>query len=684
MKSKFRPHLILSALLALSGLNSTPSTAQAQGTAFTYQGQLNTGGAPAAGSYDFIFALFNNSQDGSQLGPSLTNSAVGVTNGLFLTTLDFGGGLFTGSSCWLDIGVRTNGAGAFTELAPRQPVTPAPYSIFAGTASTLSAHAVLYGARNGSTGLLLADISVTNGLAAQSSVAAAAANAAAQVAALGQTSTNTFVPVLTPYWPHTLYVSINGSDANLGTNANSPFLTLTNALQVAANLLGGSNLILLGQGYFPFPTNTVVSANTAIAGQGEGVTTLVPTGLGRLYRQQNIPCLVTEGDNIQLRNFTLGTNTADPWFYYLLSPEWGTNFTMENVRIYGSSDNIFLDGCNLQSPLPFLGAFVNCSFYSAYDVVFTGGLAVGSQMLFRNCDFNITNFPVPADDPVASPHGIHDYTATVYVENCVFNISNDVNQATCGIEIENAVFPAVATVKNCAFNVQNGPYPAQQYGVLLNGSGTTLNVIGAINPANIGNAGGTVNFDAAQFGAVAASSFSGSGSGLTNLAVGPQTNLVVAGESNSAGLSVTGWITNGLRVTTGMSNGWAWFEGPYDSPYYGEWRTNFTVADGAAHWLFSNSVAGTTNRQRLSINGPIDANCQTNYTVYCERVLQAFIWDYDGSSLRFAEELSLGNTNGCGAYPTNGNGFVGVLCQGNKTTNLSWSCDLIYRQIPSQ
>jgi len=147
---------------------------------------------------------------------------------------------------------------------------------------------------------------------------------------------------------------------------------------------------------------------------------------------------------------------------------------------------------------------------------------------------------------------------------------------------------------------------------------------------------------------------------------------------------VTGWITNGLRVTTGMSNGWAWFEGPYDSPYYGEWRTNFTVADGATHWLFSNYVAGATSKQRLSVNGPIDANCQTNYSVYCDRVLQAFIWDYNGASLRLADEASLGNTNGCGAYPTNGNGFVGVFCQGNKTTNLSWSCDLIYRQIPSQ
>jgi len=514
MKTQFHSHFILLAALALPTLHSALPTAQAQDTTFTYQGQLNNGGAPANGSFDFVFAIFDKVKTGNQVGPTATNSAVAVANGLFTTAINFGPGLFTGSNYWLAISVRSNDTGAFTALVPRQRVSPTPYSMFADTAANLSDNAVLYGAIDGDSGQPFADTSVTNGLAAQTSVTAAINGAAAQVAALGQASTNTFAPLLTPYWPHTIYVSINGSDTNLGTNINSPFLTLTNALNVAANVLGGSNLILLGQGYFPFPTNTLVSANTAIAGQGEGVTTLVPTGMGKLGRQQYIPCLITEGDNIQMQNFTLGTNTTAPWFYYLLSPEWGTNFSMENVRIYGASDNIYLDGCNIQPSLPFVGAFVNCSFYSAYDTVFTGGLWVGGQMLFRNCDFNITNFPVPADIPIATCHGIHDFTANVYVENCVFNVSNDVNHTTCGIEIENYIFPATVTVKNCTFNVQNALYPAQQYGILLDGIGTTLNVIGAINPANIGNAGGTVNYDTAQFTAVTAASFTGPGGEL--------------------------------------------------------------------------------------------------------------------------------------------------------------------------
>src|ERR1700749_926792 len=83
----------------------------AQGTAFTYQGWLNTAGNPAAGNYDLTFALFNNaSTNTGQVGTTLTNLGVGVTNGLFTVTLDFGAS-FPGANRWLAIGVRTNGGG---------------------------------------------------------------------------------------------------------------------------------------------------------------------------------------------------------------------------------------------------------------------------------------------------------------------------------------------------------------------------------------------------------------------------------------------------------------------------------------------------------------------------------------------------------------------------------------------
>src|ERR1039457_7092725 len=108
---------------------------QAQGTGFTYQGRLNTGTNPATGTYDLTFSLYGVSSGGSYLAGPVHTTGVGVTNGLFTVLVDFGAGVFTGGSNWLSIGVRTNGGGAFTPLTPREQVTPAPYAIFAESAS---------------------------------------------------------------------------------------------------------------------------------------------------------------------------------------------------------------------------------------------------------------------------------------------------------------------------------------------------------------------------------------------------------------------------------------------------------------------------------------------------------------------------------------------------------------------
>jgi hypothetical protein len=105
--------------------------AAAQGTAFTYQGRLNTDGSPANGSYDFVFYLYNATSGGSVISGGSAWPGVGVTNGLFTVTLDFGSGIFTGQSCWLDIAVRTNSAVSYVELSPRQQLTPTPYAIYA-------------------------------------------------------------------------------------------------------------------------------------------------------------------------------------------------------------------------------------------------------------------------------------------------------------------------------------------------------------------------------------------------------------------------------------------------------------------------------------------------------------------------------------------------------------------------
>ena len=61
-----------------------------------------------------------------------------MTNGLFITTVDFGPGLFVGSNYWLEVDVRTNNPAntlSYTPLTPLQSITPTPYAIMAYRAS---------------------------------------------------------------------------------------------------------------------------------------------------------------------------------------------------------------------------------------------------------------------------------------------------------------------------------------------------------------------------------------------------------------------------------------------------------------------------------------------------------------------------------------------------------------------
>jgi hypothetical protein len=102
--------------------------ARAQPTAFTYQGRLNNGTNPATGVYDFRFQIYNASS--VVVAVPLTNAPVGVTNGLFMVTLDFGGAVFSGGALTLEIGVRAFGdTNTYAVLSPRQPILSVPYAI---------------------------------------------------------------------------------------------------------------------------------------------------------------------------------------------------------------------------------------------------------------------------------------------------------------------------------------------------------------------------------------------------------------------------------------------------------------------------------------------------------------------------------------------------------------------------
>jgi hypothetical protein len=129
--------------IALLVLASTLSIAAPLGTAFTYQGLLNDGGAPASGVYDFEFTVHGAGVDGSQIGQPVAAGGVGVNNGLFTVPLDFGLGVLNGDERWLQIAVRTNDGGAFIKLTPRQPLRPTPYALHAESAGGVANNQVV-------------------------------------------------------------------------------------------------------------------------------------------------------------------------------------------------------------------------------------------------------------------------------------------------------------------------------------------------------------------------------------------------------------------------------------------------------------------------------------------------------------------------------------------------------------
>jgi hypothetical protein len=118
-------------LMLLSTLNPHFSIAHAQGTAFTYQGQLQNNGSPASGTYNLTFSIYTNGIGGTAVAGPVTNTAINITNGLFTVAVDFGAGVWNGATNWLQIGVASSGVGGFTPLAPRQALTPVPYAITA-------------------------------------------------------------------------------------------------------------------------------------------------------------------------------------------------------------------------------------------------------------------------------------------------------------------------------------------------------------------------------------------------------------------------------------------------------------------------------------------------------------------------------------------------------------------------
>lgn len=123
---------ILVLALVLVVCHAKLSEAAPMDTAITYQGRLMDSNEPADELYDFQFKLYDAESDGNQVGDDVNIPNVDVIEGYFMVELDFGSGVFTGDTRWLEIGVRpgdSNDPNDFVTLSPRQEVTPVPYAL---------------------------------------------------------------------------------------------------------------------------------------------------------------------------------------------------------------------------------------------------------------------------------------------------------------------------------------------------------------------------------------------------------------------------------------------------------------------------------------------------------------------------------------------------------------------------
>ncbi len=124
----FRKHMIgLAVTLALA---AGTTSALAQGTAFTYQGQLKNSGSVVTTPTDIEYSLYDDAFGGNLVG-TVTRFSETVTDGLFTSELDFGSYPFTLSqNLYLQISVRNPaGVGPFVPMGSRQPLTSTPFSL---------------------------------------------------------------------------------------------------------------------------------------------------------------------------------------------------------------------------------------------------------------------------------------------------------------------------------------------------------------------------------------------------------------------------------------------------------------------------------------------------------------------------------------------------------------------------
>jgi hypothetical protein len=126
------------ALLIALALAGTTAFAEPQLPDFIYQGRLQQNGAPANGTFDLSFALYDAENGGNQVGPAIDEADYPVDDGLFSISLAFPGA-FSGTQLYLQVSVDG------VPMLPRQPIATTPVAQFTLSGTTAPAGGDLTG-----------------------------------------------------------------------------------------------------------------------------------------------------------------------------------------------------------------------------------------------------------------------------------------------------------------------------------------------------------------------------------------------------------------------------------------------------------------------------------------------------------------------------------------------------------
>jgi hypothetical protein len=119
------------ALLIVVCLGTVAAMGQAPvGPQITYQGELKDNGVAVNDVANFVFDLWD-AEVGGRLLASASVPGVAVVDGRFTAHPNFGSSPFDGRALWLEITVEAPVGAHPVTLAGRQPITPAPYALFA-------------------------------------------------------------------------------------------------------------------------------------------------------------------------------------------------------------------------------------------------------------------------------------------------------------------------------------------------------------------------------------------------------------------------------------------------------------------------------------------------------------------------------------------------------------------------